>query len=72
MILSRTIKALLNNNIEFNGLTFSPLKGPAGNIEFLFYFKINKAETEKNEPADLDKIITNVVNEAHGIFKIKK
>ncbi len=69
LILSRTIKALININVEFKDLTWSPLKGPAGNIEFLFYFKINKADLEKKEPAGMHNIISDVVNQAHEELK---
>ena len=72
LILSRTLKSLLDMNVEFHGLTFSPLKGPAGNIEFLFYFKIIKADSEKNNPSGLYKIVNDVVDEAHEIFNRKK
>lgn len=74
LILSRTLEDLANHNIEFNGLTYSPLKGPAGNIEFLFYFKINDKDKKTGivKVPDLYKIINDVVDEAHGKLNVKK
>ncbi len=46
------------------GLSYSPIKGPKGNIEYLLYFK--KSE-EKESEIDL-KIIDEVVDEAHRVL----
>jgi 23S rRNA (cytidine1920-2'-O)/16S rRNA (cytidine1409-2'-O)-methyltransferase len=43
------------------GLTFSPIKGGEGNIEFLAYLRLEKAET----PDPWDERIAEVVEEAH-------
>jgi len=48
-------------NLVCLGLTYSPLVGPAGNIEFLLY--LGKGVGEKVEVADLD--IEGVVYAAH-------
>jgi 23S rRNA (cytidine1920-2'-O)/16S rRNA (cytidine1409-2'-O)-methyltransferase len=63
-ILKRVINSLNESGIKFNGLHFSPVKGPAGNIEFLLYFKIDDCYI--NSPAkNVDIIIANVADEAH-------
>jgi 23S rRNA (cytidine1920-2'-O)/16S rRNA (cytidine1409-2'-O)-methyltransferase len=38
-ILAETIESAASNDLHLAGLTASPLKGPAGNIEFLGYFE---------------------------------
>lgn len=53
--------------LDFVGLNFSPIKGPAGNIEFLLYEKLNES---KNKNLDFDEkyfrdYIKSVVNNAH-------
>jgi len=44
------------------GLTFSPVKGPEGNIEYLLY--ITKNVSEKNELPEVSSV--QVVDEAHA------
>jgi 23S rRNA (cytidine1920-2'-O)/16S rRNA (cytidine1409-2'-O)-methyltransferase len=63
-ILKRVIGSLVKNEVAFKGLHFSPIKGPAGNIEFLLYFD-NTLNHEIDSLKDIDIIIENVVNEAH-------
>ncbi len=47
------------------GLTFSPVRGPAGNIEFLAGFR-----RDGGEPGcDLEESISRVVDEAHAAFE---
>ncbi len=46
------------------GLTFSPVRGPAGNIEFLAGFRRNGGELA----SDLEESISRVVREAHAAF----
>lgn len=45
------------------GLTFSPIKGPEGNIEYLVYLSKRRSDEEIKE---IEKIILNVVEESHG------
>jgi len=47
------------------GLTFSPVRGPAGNIEFLAGFRRNGGEL----PSDLEECISRVVEEAWTAFE---
>ena len=66
-ILKRVLNSLINNGINFKGLHFSPIKGPAGNIEFLLYYEISDillAEDKNN----IDVIVENVVYEAHEVL----
>jgi 23S rRNA (cytidine1920-2'-O)/16S rRNA (cytidine1409-2'-O)-methyltransferase len=63
-ILKRVLESLIKNEIYFKGLHFSPIKGPAGNIEFLLYFEIPDYYMSIDTKAT-DLIIENIVNEAH-------
>jgi 23S rRNA (cytidine1920-2'-O)/16S rRNA (cytidine1409-2'-O)-methyltransferase len=63
---------MLNNKFDFfykidlppKGLTFSPIKGAKGNIEYLIFLK--------REPPYINKsIIEEVVNESWNIFQKK-
>lgn len=61
-ILSRVLAALAEKGMVFRGLTFSPVKGPAGNIEFLLHFSLNKAE---NLTTPSHEFVQSVVRDAH-------
>ena len=64
-----THREVIVNAIEFAkqsgftpaGLSFSPIKGPEGNIEFLLYVTKNPQDT----PVD-DQVIDEIVAKAHG------
>lgn len=50
-------------------LSFSPIKGPEGNIEYLLYARKNEREAEEVRNASLQAIlagVTEIVDEAHG------
>lgn len=49
--------------LKVKGLSFSPIKGPEGNIEYLLH--LAKKGTLLDE-VDLDSLITEVVNESHN------
>ena len=51
-----------DNKLDIIGLTYSPIKGPEGNIEYLCYMK--KSNTSIPRQID-EKLIDKVVNEAH-------
>lgn len=64
---------LLSNSVEFEilGLDYSPIKGPAGNIEYL----LNLKKTSQNRKFDLFSIrenIKKVVEKAHKELKKKE
>ncbi len=62
-ILHRVIPALISMGMLFRGLCFSPIKGPAGNIEFFVHFDLSPASAEI--PPDLETVISDVVIRAH-------
>jgi 23S rRNA (cytidine1920-2'-O)/16S rRNA (cytidine1409-2'-O)-methyltransferase len=45
-VINNTIEFVLNNGFSVLGLTFSPVKGPEGNIEYLLYLKKSDEPTE--------------------------
>ena len=73
--LQEVIEAVKICGVEIKNITFSKLQGAKGNIEFWLYVKktikknkiieINNKKTELN----YDKIITDIVEEAHKYFK---
>lgn len=63
-VVSDTLKAFEEEGFHCWGLTFSPIKGGSGNIEFLAYLKWTKPETALTE-----EMIHQVVEEAHETLK---
>lgn len=51
----------VENNLSISGLSYSPIKGPKGNIEYLLY--ITKANSRNIE--NYDKLVDKVVEESH-------
>ncbi|MBE3089728.1 MAG: TlyA family RNA methyltransferase [Actinobacteria bacterium] len=73
--LQEVIEAVNNYGVEIKSITFSKLQGAKGNIEFWLYVKktikknkITKINNKKTE-LNYDKIITDIVEEAHKYFK---
>ncbi len=58
-VLHKVIKTLNDSTIYLYGLTWSPIKGPKGNIEFLAWLK--KIKNDLN----IDSFVSEVVEEAH-------
>lgn len=61
-VLSDILAWCLKEGFVIKGLTYSPIKGPKGNIEFLLY--MHKAE-ELEKDLDIQKLVSDVVNEAY-------
>ncbi|ACB85267.1 TlyA family RNA methyltransferase [Natranaerobius thermophilus] len=59
---------MAKTDLNFNvcGLTFSPITGPAGNIEFLAFLSQGSQSTSNTS---MDQIVTQVVKNAHEYFK---
>ncbi|MCX7668420.1 MAG: TlyA family RNA methyltransferase, partial [Atribacterota bacterium] len=65
-VLSKILQEAESHTLSLCGLTFSPLLGPQGNIEFLGYWcKMGLPLTEEERRS----IIVKVVEEAHMFFK---
>ncbi len=61
--LARVIEFMQRCDLEIRGITYSPIKGPAGNIEFLVYAVKGRQERATGV---LERDITQVVRAAHG------
>lgn len=68
-VIKEIIDACINSGMTIEGLDFSPIKGPAGNIEYLLYAINHKAgEVENNINIDtnnLDEYINQIVDKSH-------
>jgi 23S rRNA (cytidine1920-2'-O)/16S rRNA (cytidine1409-2'-O)-methyltransferase len=61
-VIDKICKFVLENGFSILGLTFSPVKGPEGNIEYLIY--LQKSE----EPKSIDLNINELVKESHDLL----
>lgn len=61
MVLAELVEFLTGKGLSVEGITYSPIKGGKGNIEFLVYALLQEAETE----VDWSDKIEAVVNDAH-------
>ncbi len=57
-VLKKIYDFLMEHGFSINGATFSPIKGPQGNIEYLYYIK-NEENTSKITFEDIEKIAQN-------------
>lgn len=62
-VINNIINFVISKNLYVKCLSFSPIKGPEGNIEYLLY--ISKNDTEQS-PESLQEIVDKVVNAAHS------
>ncbi len=62
-VISSIIDFIISRDLPIKGLSFSPIKGPEGNIEYLLY--ISKHSSEQM-PVSLPEAVENVVNNAHN------
>ena len=51
------------NGFRFRGLTYSPIKGPEGNIEYLMYITKDNGETEGHGPEDIEAVVRSAHEE---------
>lgn len=68
-VIEKTADFVLKKGLCITGLTYSPIKGPEGNIEYLIHVCSKKAASEstKNPEEPFDKaVIKSVVEAAHG------
>lgn len=61
-VIQKTLKMGQEMGLVCSGLTYSPIKGPEGNIEFLIYWRIGAAGTE------VDTHPEEIVAEAHRLL----
>ena len=66
-VVDKILYFLANNKFKTMAINFSPIKGPEGNIEYLFYIK------KSDEPSDITKEDTNLlVKQSHAALASKK
>lgn len=68
IVVRRVLSALLEMGMTFRGLIYSPLKGPAGNIEFLLHVFISENSTGCEIPDTIVSIIDRTVEDAHKML----
>ncbi len=69
-ILTSVAAGIAETGFDIGGITYSPVKGPAGNIEFLFLLHKNGSLRGQSIPAErLNGIITDIVETAHYDLK---
>ncbi len=68
-VVEQAIGYAYSNGFELLDLSFSPIRGPEGNIEYLMHLVLNKNDisSENNAIIPSEKI-ESIVNEAHGIL----
>jgi 23S rRNA (cytidine1920-2'-O)/16S rRNA (cytidine1409-2'-O)-methyltransferase len=69
MVIKKVVEVSLSLGFSIQGLTFSPLKGVSGNIEYLIYLTKN---SEKEKISYFPHLIEEVVDQAHQELSLKK
>ncbi|MCS7461629.1 TlyA family RNA methyltransferase [Paenibacillus doosanensis] len=65
-VLQSTLRFAADHGYVLKGLTFSPIKGGEGNVEFLAYFRVNTDEASAL-PENMDERIRQVVDDAQKL-----
>jgi len=69
MVIKKVVEVSLRLDFSIQGLTFSPLKGASGNIEYLIYLTKN---FEEEKISYFPHLIEEVVDQAHQELSLKK
>ncbi len=56
-VVNKIVDFLLENNLVVLGLSYSPIKGPEGNIEYLVYFTKDTTRETTFTKEDIDKVV---------------
>ncbi len=62
-VINNIIRFAIENGFTVKGITFSPIKGPEGNIEYLIYLVNQEGNCDKQE---LHNLIGNIVDQSHN------
>jgi 23S rRNA (cytidine1920-2'-O)/16S rRNA (cytidine1409-2'-O)-methyltransferase len=65
IVIRNVCEMAIQNGFEMKGITYSPIKGPSGNIEYLIYLQKSK---NRQDIYIFDDIINKVVIESHNIL----
>jgi len=69
-ILEKVASGIVEIGFNIAEITYSPIKGPAGNIEFLFFITKDDLSRElKTEEKQLKSEISAVVETAHNVLQ---
>lgn len=68
-VLTGLIAFLEREGLQLEGLTYSPVTGADGNIEFLVYLNRKAEGAKRRRRIDIQELIGKVVEEAHQAFK---
>lgn len=63
-VVQNIVDFLIKNNLKIINLSYSPIKGPEGNIEYLVYFTKDINRESNFELEDIEKVI----NESHNLL----
>jgi 23S rRNA (cytidine1920-2'-O)/16S rRNA (cytidine1409-2'-O)-methyltransferase len=66
-VLVNTLTVARGIGYSLKGLTFSPIKGGEGNVEFLAYLSNNAHNEQAVDPEEQDRLIQQVVSEAQNL-----
>lgn len=64
-VIQKIISYAVTNGFDIIDLSYSPVKGPEGNIEYLLYLKKNKGFSDEEKIKEIT-LTDNVVREAHN------
>lgn len=56
-VVTNIVEFLISENINIIGVSYSPIKGPEGNIEYLVYFTKDKEKESNFTMEDIDRVI---------------
>lgn len=71
MVIKRVSDITLKLGFNIQGLTFSPVKGASGNIEYFIYL-VKNSEKEKDRINDFPHLIEEVAGQAHQKLSLKE
>ena len=57
-VVTSIVNYLLENNLNVLGVSYSPIKGPEGNIEYLVYFTKDKEKNSDFKMEDIEKVVS--------------
>ncbi|MGM8213366.1 TlyA family RNA methyltransferase [Virgibacillus sp. W0430] len=70
-VLNKIITFSIDENYSLHDLTYSPITGGDGNIEYLAHFGWNKADHKGTKNNEIEKLIDETINSAHLEFNSK-
>lgn len=69
-VLEQVLEEALSIGFKLQGLTFSPITGGEGNVEFLAHFRLEEERADEVDSAAISKLVRQVVEEAGAIFSV--